>query len=245
MPPHSSHLLQPLDVGCFAPLKRRYGDQISALARNRIHFISKETFLQAFKPAFQQSLTVENIKAGFRGAGLVPHNPEAVLSKLDVRLQTPAPSPPGESAWEAQTPRNAREIEAQSTLIRQRIQNRHGSSASSLDEKINQLSKGAQQIAHNMVLLQEEQARMRSAIDELTKRRSRKRKYIRTEETLTVGEVQDLVAEREGRERNAGEERARKVRGAVHCGRCGEKGHNSRTCKVEIDDAEDSNESEE
>ena len=245
MPPHSSHLLQPLDVGCFAPLKRRYGDQISALARNRVNFVSKESFLQAFKPAFEQSLTAENIKAGFRGAGLVPHDPEAVLSKLDVRLQTPAPSPPGQSAWEAQTPRNAREIEAQSTLIRQRMQNRHGSSTSSLDEKIRQLSKGAQQIAHNMVLLQEGQARMQSAIDELTKRRSRKRKYIRTEETLTVGEVQDLIAKREGGERDAGEGPARKVRGARHCGRCGEKGHNSRTCKVEIDDAEDSDESKE
>jgi ABC-type iron transport system FetAB ATPase subunit len=153
MPPHSSHLLQPLDVGCFAPLKRRYGDQISALSRNRIHFVSKETFLQAFKPAFEQALTAENIKAGFRGARLVPHNPDAVLSKLNVRLQTPELSPPTQSAWEAQTPRNARKIKAQSTLIRQRIQNRHGSSASLLDEKIHQLSKGAQQIAHNIVLL--------------------------------------------------------------------------------------------
>jgi hypothetical protein len=25
MPPHSLHLLQPLDVGCFAPLKKAYG----------------------------------------------------------------------------------------------------------------------------------------------------------------------------------------------------------------------------
>jgi hypothetical protein len=25
MPPHSSHLLQPLDVGCFGPLKKAYG----------------------------------------------------------------------------------------------------------------------------------------------------------------------------------------------------------------------------
>jgi hypothetical protein len=245
MPPHSSHLLQPLDVGCFAPLKRRYGDQISALARNRIHFVSKETFLQALKPAFEQSLTAENIKAGFRGAGLVPHNPDTVLSKLDVRLQTPALSSPVQGALEAQTPRNAREIEAQSTLIRQRMQNRHGSSTSSLDEKIRQLSKGAQQIAHNMVLLQEGQARMQSAIDELTKRRSRKRKYIQTEETLTVGEVQDLIAEREGGEHNTGEGPAPKVRGVRHCRRCGEKGHNSRTCKVEIENAEDSDESEE
>jgi hypothetical protein len=90
MPPHSSHLLQPLNISYFAPLKRRYGDQISALVRNRIHYVSKETFLQAFKPAFKQSLTAENIKAGFRGARLVLHNLDTILSKLDVRLQTPA-----------------------------------------------------------------------------------------------------------------------------------------------------------
>ena len=29
MPAHSSHLLQPLDVGCFSPLKRAYGNEIS------------------------------------------------------------------------------------------------------------------------------------------------------------------------------------------------------------------------
>src|SRR4030081_427431 len=33
MPPHSSHLLQPLDVGCFAPLKRAYGRLIEYKAR--------------------------------------------------------------------------------------------------------------------------------------------------------------------------------------------------------------------
>ena len=91
MPPHSSHLLQPLDVGCFTPLKRRYSDQISALARNRIHYVSKETFLLAFKLAFEQSLTVENIKVGFRGAALVLYNLEAILLKLNVRLQTLVP----------------------------------------------------------------------------------------------------------------------------------------------------------
>ena len=88
MPPHSSHLLQPLDVACFSPLKRKYGDAISALARSRIHHINKQTFLLAFKEAFKKTFTTQNVCAGFRGAGLVPHNLEAVLSKLNVRLNT-------------------------------------------------------------------------------------------------------------------------------------------------------------
>ena len=66
MPPYLSHLLQPLNIACFAPLKRRYGDVISGLARNRTHYISKETFLPAFKTAFEQTITVDNIRAAFR-----------------------------------------------------------------------------------------------------------------------------------------------------------------------------------
>jgi hypothetical protein len=244
MPAHSSHLLQPLDVACFSPLKRKYGDAISALARSRIHHISKETFLPAFKSTYDKIFTPANIRAGFRGAGLAPHDPEAVLSKLDVRLRTPTPPQQDSVAWEAQTPRNAREIEAQSTLIRQRIQNRACSSASSLDEKIRQLSKGAQEIAHNMVLMQEEIGRLRDAVEASTKRRARKRRYIRAEETLTVGEVSDLIAEPAGSCRDDGETPAKRVRAERRCGRCGETGHNSRTCKVEIEDIEDSNKSE-
>ena len=160
MPSHSSHLLQPLDVVPHSLLKRHYGDGISLLARSRIHHINKETFLPAFKSAFEKTFTAENVRAGFRGAGLVPYNPEAVLSKLDVQLRTPTPPAPGTVAWEAQTPRNAREIEAQSTLIRNRMQNHRGSPASSLDEQVEQLSKGAQQIAYYIVLVQEEIGRL-------------------------------------------------------------------------------------
>jgi hypothetical protein len=65
MPPHLLHLLQLLDVACFSPLKRMYGDKILALARNCIYYINKETFLLAFKVAFKKTFTQENVCAGF------------------------------------------------------------------------------------------------------------------------------------------------------------------------------------
>jgi hypothetical protein len=85
---YSSHLLQPLDVACFAPLKRSYSDGILALARNYIYYISKETFLLAFKAAYKHTFTKENAYAGFRGARLVLFNLDTVLSKLNIRLRT-------------------------------------------------------------------------------------------------------------------------------------------------------------
>ena len=63
-----------------------------------------------------------------------------------------------------------------------------------------------------MVLLQEEVGRLRDAINAQVKRKSRKRRYVRTEETLTVGEVSDLIAERERGSRKASETPAKRVR---------------------------------
>jgi hypothetical protein len=37
-------------------------------------------------------MTTENIKAGFHNANLLPYDPQAVLSKLDIKLRTPTPT---------------------------------------------------------------------------------------------------------------------------------------------------------
>jgi hypothetical protein len=62
MPPHSSHLLQPLDVGCFSLLKRAYSREIEALIRHHINHITKLEFLPAFKAAFTR-LFIQPISA--------------------------------------------------------------------------------------------------------------------------------------------------------------------------------------
>jgi hypothetical protein len=86
------------------------------------------------------------------------------------------------------------------------------------------------------VLVQEEIGRLRDAVNTLTKRKTCKRWYIRAEETLTVSKVTNLIAEKEGGSREEGKTPAKRVRVERRCGRCSETGHNSRTCKVEIED---------
>jgi hypothetical protein len=87
-------------------------------------------------------------------------------------------------------------------------------------------------------------AGLRKAVEVATEVRSRKRKYIRTAETLTVGEVADMIAEREGGGPERGGEPLKRMRTQRRCGRCGESGHNARTCAVEIVHPSDSDESE-
>jgi hypothetical protein len=65
MLPHSSHLLQPLDIGCFSPLKKAYSRQVESLIQNRINHITKLEFLPAFKAAFHQAFTTADICSAF------------------------------------------------------------------------------------------------------------------------------------------------------------------------------------
>jgi hypothetical protein len=97
MPPHLLYLLQPLNISCFLLLKRAYRSQIESLIRSYINHITKLKFLPAFKAAFTQSFTESNIRGSFRGAGLVPYNPEVVLLKLNMRLRTLSPAAPLEA----------------------------------------------------------------------------------------------------------------------------------------------------
>jgi hypothetical protein len=45
MPAHLSYLLQPLDVRCFAIVKRAYGRFVSDLTRRGYNYIDKHNFL--------------------------------------------------------------------------------------------------------------------------------------------------------------------------------------------------------
>jgi DDE superfamily endonuclease len=237
MPPHSSHLLQPLDVGCFAPLKKAYGQQIEDLMRNHINHITKLEFLPAFRAAFNKSITSDNICGSFRGAGLIPFNPDAVISKLDVRLRTPTPPPAADVApWSAKTLGNRIEMVSQTELIKGRITQHQNSSPTPIIDGIDQILKGTVQIAAQYEILKAEVTALRKANEALSRRKRRQKKRIQRGGTLTIAEGVDLInqanvdaqIQRERRERavQSGGDAPRQRR----CGRCRQPGHNITTC---------------
>jgi hypothetical protein len=61
------------------------------MMRMQITHITKEDFFDAFVRAFYASITENNVRAGFRAAGLVPFDPESVISRLDPKPITPSP----------------------------------------------------------------------------------------------------------------------------------------------------------
>ncbi|EGU71996.1 hypothetical protein FOXB_17495 [Fusarium oxysporum f. sp. conglutinans Fo5176] len=158
MPAHASHLLQPLDVGCFGPLKKAYGREIERLIGCSINHISKTEFFPAFHAAYRATITESNIRGGFRGAGLAPLNPENVISKLDVQLRTPtppvevtAPSTP----WASRTPKTILEAQSHSKYLQRRIINHKSSSPESIIQAVRYFEKGNSILIHEVALLKD------------------------------------------------------------------------------------------
>jgi hypothetical protein len=253
MPPHSSHILQPLDVGCFGPLKKAYGRGIEGLMRARITHITKADFLPAFFAAFQAAMTEKNIKGGFRGAGLVPFDPESVLSRLDVNLRTPSPVKGGvelPNLWVPKTPNNPTEATSQTDYIKRRISRHQGSSPTSILTAIDQVAKGACGIMHKKALLQAEIGQLRESNETLSKRRRARKTRIRQGGSMTIAEGQALQDQKDVEQQV--QQEIRQTRGrkprvetkARRCGTCGKSGHNARTCQitVETSNEEDSDE---
>jgi hypothetical protein len=234
-------LLQPLDVGCFAPLKRAYSREIKSLMRNHINHVSKLEFLPAVKAAYDCSFTSANIQSAFQGAGLVPLQPDAVLSKLDVQLRTPTPPSALTDAalWEARTPSNVRELEAQSMLIRERVRKHKSSSPASIIEMLGQLKKGAEVMMLSAELMGDRIASLEKANKAASARKQRKKKRLQHQGVLTKGAGEDLLAQREAAqqltrtERQEGEQSGVSRQALARCSKCREQGHNARTCRKE------------
>ena len=93
LPPHSTHRLQPLDVGLFSPLSKAYSKELSDFMMKGQGFVSmsKRMFYPFFKRAWEASFTEENIESAWRATGIWPYNPEKTLSVCVKKLpSTPA-----------------------------------------------------------------------------------------------------------------------------------------------------------
>ena len=82
LPPYSTHILQPLDVSIFRPLARAYKKRLYDIALYGALAITKQEFLEIYQAARSQAISLTNIASAWRATGLIPHDPSAVLSKI-------------------------------------------------------------------------------------------------------------------------------------------------------------------
>ncbi|EEA18842.1 pogo transposable element, putative [Talaromyces marneffei ATCC 18224] len=198
MPPHSSHLLQPLDVGCFAVLKRYYGQAVEQRMRLGFNHIDKLDFLTAFPQARTVAYKAQTIRNSFAATGLVPFNPDRVIQQLNIQLKTPTPPPSRSSNTQSsclQTPQNIRQFVRQSTTINKRINECTGSlnQNQEINQAIIRLSKAYETIANDVLLVRKENHDLRAAHEKEKQKRQKSKKQISIEHGITSEEAPALV----------------------------------------------------
>jgi len=175
-----------MDVGCFGPLKTAFSKQNQDLIKNHVFHSTKEDFIATFHQASLASFTQATVQAGFRGSGLHPFDPAAVLSHLDPIPRSPS-LPLSQESWCAKSPSNTKEVDKQATLIKQRLERHQSSSPTPIIEALNQLSKGAQVMAASTALLQAQITTLQKANEAMHIRRKRTRKALVSDKALSVG----------------------------------------------------------
>ena len=105
LPPHTTHLLQPLDVVCFQPYKHFHAEAVDAATRTGCSDFNKLEFLAALSSIREQTFKRTTVLSAFRQTGLIPFNPDIVLSKLPRAATTPSPpsTPPANHTPELST----------------------------------------------------------------------------------------------------------------------------------------------
>ena len=89
LPPHSSHLTQPLDVSIFGPLKRVMASKIAPLISTGVSRLQKAEWLSAFAQAHDTVFKSDNIVGGFRGTGIFPFDPTKILHRIPAPISQP------------------------------------------------------------------------------------------------------------------------------------------------------------
>ncbi|CAC5414122.1 unnamed protein product [Mytilus coruscus] len=84
LPAHTSHILQPLDVGCYGPLQRIYDNECHKTMRQNSSVITRYNICELACKAYQKALSPENLQSAFRKTGIFPLD-KSVINKDQLK----------------------------------------------------------------------------------------------------------------------------------------------------------------
>ena len=207
--PHSSHLIQPLDVGVFSPLKAAMRSTLSTIFRTGILRLQKPEWIQRYIKAREKAMTRRNIESGWRGAGLWPINPQRIINQLPEETTTPPPSSYESNDAELLTssPPDGYTLQLSNASLNAKIA--ATTLASPIKRHVHRVSKIAEQLCAETAILHREFAEMKAVMDTRKERDSGKRKILKGHRVVTRPDVIEALEEAE---RSTKERRAKKRR---------------------------------
>jgi hypothetical protein len=124
-------------------------------------------------------------------------NPQAVISKLDMKLRILTPTSPlpfRTNPWVSQTPYNPAETLSQTTLVKNRIACYQGSLLIFLFSTIVLLAKDTERLVYELILMTAEVYILRKTNKILSKYRRAKKNRICQGGVLTIEDIYNILA---------------------------------------------------
>jgi len=179
LPSHTTHVLQPLDVGCFGPLAHYYRTEVEEACVNGLDSVSKFDFVRFYAEARQRAFTHENVCSSFSESGLVPFNPSIIYEKLieDKCPETPrdSSSRPSSSGDQLKTPGDFAGLLSYCRQLEKCIEE-HGIEDSPTRKLSKKVSGGVLRQGAEFAILQKENTGLKKEMKAKKERNSQKRK---------------------------------------------------------------------
>ena len=198
LPPHTSHLTQPLDVAVFGPLKRYMAMELQELIQTEISRLQKAEWLGAYVRARARAFSTTNNCSGFSGAGLVPFRQSKVLRRV-----ASSPTPPPRSATpETRTPFENPDLTSSPvdiTLFREanleltRVVDAQQPLSTPARQHVHRLAKATERLFARQSITEKEKDALRSVVGARKMRESGKRGVLKTKHVLTKAEIYSQV----------------------------------------------------
>jgi hypothetical protein len=104
MPPHCTHLLQPLDVSVFHPLGGYFAREVDLhmLRSQGLLPMTKALFWEYFMTSWEAALNMRTVRSAWKNTGIHPFNPQVVLGALAVPEAVEAEPPTAAAVRSAQ-----------------------------------------------------------------------------------------------------------------------------------------------
>ena len=198
IPSHTSHKLQPCDVGIFGRLKAAYREQVEKLYRGGANTVGKQHFTSLYSRAREQALTSRNIKSGWSKTGLYPFSPHRVLKDTQkplVELRVPGDNDTT-GAEILPTPVTSEALTALNTQIYQDTQLLDGSSR----HRLQKLTNAAQKSFAECALLLDENWLLFEQNNESNCRKSVRSTKVGEAKVMSYGDIVEAQAKRDAKE---------------------------------------------
>jgi hypothetical protein len=198
-PPHSTHLLQPLDVVVFQPLKHYHAEALDIIVRDGCANITKIEFLSVIQEVRRKAFKEETILSAFRKSGLVPYNPLVVLRRIQERQEralTPLPPPATElHSSPFSTPVTLRQLNKLASSLQTQV--KHEDVNPELKKTLDRFVRGALTQGTELLHTMRDLKRTKVAEEITRQRRSQKNQQLKSGGVLTVEHARKIVRQKE------------------------------------------------